>query len=76
MTMMVLLMAALLTLFLGLVGSAFHSEWRNASQRLRQAEMEWSHDASGPTTLQPEGDAEYSGSAAVDREREALDRVL
>ena len=59
MNTMVLLMAALLLLFLGLVGWAFHSEWRNASQRLRHAEMESSHGASGPATLQPEGGAEY-----------------
>ena len=76
MNMTVLLMAALLLLFLGLVGSAFHSEWQNASQRLRQAEMESSLGASGPITLQPEGGAEYDVSTVVDREQEALDRVL
>ena len=76
MNMMVLLTAALLLLFLGLVGSAFLSECLNASQRLRQAEMESFHGDSDPTILQPEGGAEYGVSAAVDREREALDRVL
>ena len=59
MNTMVLLMAALLLLFLGLVGWAFHSEWRNASRRLRQVEMEPSRGASGPATLHPEGGAEY-----------------
>ena len=59
MNMTVLLMAALLLLFLGLVGSAFLSEWLNASQRLRQAETESFHGASRPASLRAEGGAEY-----------------